>query len=122
MAQLLLLFIFLPFIELVVLLQVGKALGTGYTILLVLGTGIAGMSLVRQQGSLAWHRFTQDVQQGRLPAESLVEAILVLAGSLLLVTPGLITDGAGLLLLVPVSRRVVAKVIMEKLRQRLLRL
>lgn len=57
-----------------------------------------------------------DLQQGILPGDSLLDGLLVLVGSVLLITPGLITDIIGFLLLLPFSRTVVRKFLKIKLR------
>ena len=43
---------------------------------------------------------------GRMPAEKLVDGLLILIGGVVLLTPGLITDIIGILLLIPVTRLV----------------
>lgn len=103
--RLLLIFTLLPVLELVVILEVGKRAGTSYTIGLILLTGFIGAVLARREGLGVLLRFRSSVARGEMPTGTLGEAASVLAGGLLLLTPGFITDGIGFMLLIPVTRR-----------------
>lgn len=102
--KLLILFTLLPLIELYVLIQTGGLIGALPTLGLVLATGIAGAYLARSEGLEVLRSIQQSMQEGQLPAEALVHGALVLAGGLLLLTPGLITDCIGFSLIAPFSR------------------
>ncbi len=102
--RLLLVFTIVPLVELYVLLKVGGLIGVGYTMTLILLTGIAGAYLARTQGFDILRRIQTEMAQGRLPAEQLIDGAMVLAGGLLLLTPGFCTDLLGFTLLVPATR------------------
>ena len=51
----------------------------------------------------------EDALNGRSPADRLVEGLLVLIGGILLLTPGVVTDLTGLLMIFPLSRRPLAR-------------
>ena len=102
--KLALLFIGLPFLEIVILVKLGEAIGFVNTILIVIVTGFTGAILARWQGTKVWQEIALELQQGRMPAESLVDGLLIFAAGLVLITPGLITDIIGFLLLIPVTR------------------
>lgn len=104
--RLLLLFILVPFLELIILIQVGRYLGFWQTVLLLIILGLLGIALVRTQGLSAWHHIRAEIAAGHPPGEALLDGLLVLAAGLLLITPGLLTDAAGLLLLLPPVRAV----------------
>ncbi len=104
--KLLALFILVPILEIYVLLSVGNLIGLGATILLVLATGIAGAYLARTQGLALLMKIQQEIAAGRVPTEELIDGAMVLAGGLLLLTPGFCTDLAGFLLLASFSRAV----------------
>ena len=72
-----------------------------------LGTGFVGALLARNQGYLAVRRLQQALSAGRFPGEEIVDGVLILSGSLLLLTPGFFTDFVGLATLLPGSRAVV---------------
>lgn len=103
--RLMILFLLLPVVELILLIEVGRRIGTPATIVLVLVTGALGAALARSQGMRVLRSIRHDVDQGRVPAEEVVEGVLILIGGLLLLTPGLLTDITGFLLVLPFTRR-----------------
>jgi UPF0716 protein FxsA len=98
--RLLLAFTLIPLAELWLLLRIGAALGGVPTLGLVLITGIVGASLARREGARAWLSVQTELAAGKLPGRELLEAMLVLVAGIVLVTPGILTDLAGLALLV----------------------
>ena len=109
--RLFLLFTIVPVVELALLIRIGGLLGLGPTLLLVIGTGAAGAWLARREGLRAWLAVRDELQGGGLPGESLVHALLILAAGIVLITPGVLTDIAGILLLIPPVRgRLLARV------------
>ena len=102
--RLLALFILLPLAELALLLQVGRWIGLGWTLAIVVATGFLGAALARRQGLRAWLAIQAELRAGRMPGGSLVDGLLILIGGIVLLTPGLLTDLAGFLLLIPGSR------------------
>ena len=109
--RLFLLFTIVPVVELALLIRIGGLLGLGPTLLLVIGTGAAGAWLARREGLRAWLAVRDELQGGGLPGESLVHALLILAAGVVLITPGVLTDIAGILLLIPPVRgRLIARV------------
>lgn len=105
MLRLFLLIALLPLVELWLLFEIGKVIGSGPTILLVLGTGLLGALLLRSQGFYILSQIRADLEQGIIPGDKLFDGLCVLIGGLFLVTPGLITDLSGFLLLIPYTRR-----------------
>jgi UPF0716 protein FxsA len=105
MGRLFLLFTVVPALELALLLQIGATFGAWPTFALLLASGLVGAALARQQGATVLTQLRADLQRGLPPGDHVVEGALVLAGGLLLLTPGLLTDLLGLALLVPASRR-----------------
>lgn len=103
--RLLLLFTFVPVLELIILIKVGAWIGVAPTIALILLTGIAGAYLARTQGLDLAMRIQRELNEGRLPAEELLDGAMVLVGGILLLTPGFFTDLCGFILLVPGTRQ-----------------
>lgn len=98
--RLFLAFTLIPLVELWLLLRIGAVLGAVPTLGLVVITGIAGASLARREGARAWLAVQGELVAGRIPGRELLEALLVLVAGIVLVTPGVLTDLAGLALLV----------------------
>ncbi len=105
MGRLLLLFVVLPAVELGLLIEVGSRIGTAATLLLIVVTGIVGASLARRQGLGVISRVQRETAEGRMPAGTLVDGVIILLAGALLVTPGILTDAFGFLCLVPAFRR-----------------
>ena len=94
-----------PLLELAVLIKVGQSIGFWWTVLLLAGSAVAGGLIIQQQGVTALQRSIESARAGRPPLEPAVDsAFLMLAGMLFLI-PGLLTDAAGFLLLIPPLRR-----------------
>jgi UPF0716 protein FxsA len=105
---LVLLFIGVPLLELVVILQVGAAIGGWLTAGILIVDSIVGAILLRVEGRRAWSDFRLALSEGRWPGDEVAQGALIIVGGTLLVTPGFITDIVGFLLLLAPSRRLVA--------------
>ena len=103
---LLLLFTVVPFVELTLLLWLAGKVGVVNTLLLILFTGVLGASLARWQGLRTTLRIRQEMAQGKVPGEALVDGALILVAGAVLLTPGILTDALGFALLIPVIRHV----------------
>lgn len=102
--KLVVLFILLPLIDLYLLLQIAAWIGVLETIALVVVTGIAGGILARRQGVQTMRRLQYRLERGEQPSRELADGALILLGAALLVTPGVVTDAMGFLLLLPITR------------------
>lgn len=102
--KLLMIFTIVPIIELYVLIEASRQIGLGATVTMIFLTGIAGAFLARSQGFQLIKRIQAELSQGKVPAEDMYDGALVLAGGLLLLTPGFCTDLFGFCLLTPVTR------------------
>ncbi len=98
------LFTLVPLLELYLLIRLGTYMGAVDTIAIVIGTGLVGGLLAKSQGLAVLDRMRTELNQGRPPAESLFDGLLILIAGAMLITPGLLTDGLGLLILIPWSR------------------
>jgi UPF0716 protein FxsA len=116
--RLLLLFTVVPLVELFLLVKLGTVIGIGPTVLIVICTGVLGAWLARWQGLGVLRRVSEDLAEGRLPADALIDGLLILIAGAVLLTPGLITDALGFLLLVPQGRAVVRRTVAARLVQR----
>jgi UPF0716 protein FxsA len=107
--KLFLLFTVVPFIELALLIKIGTIIGLFETILIIVITGMAGALMVRSAGIECLFRIQKNMDSGIIPTEDLFSGVLILVAGAFLLTPGLITDAAGFILLIPVSRDLVKK-------------
>jgi len=104
LGRLILLFTIVPLAELYILIKIGTHIGGLNTILLVIVTAMLGGWLARLQGLRTLRQIQRSLSQGQIPAEELVDGVLILAGGILLLTPGVLTDLFALGLLFPVTR------------------
>ena len=119
LGYLILLFIGVPIVELAILIKIGQLLGIGYTLGLVILTGILGAYLARWQGFVTLRKIQEDVNDGRMPADRLLDGVLILCSGILLLTPGLITDLIGFIGLIPFSRNLVKRWLKRKIKDML---
>ncbi len=103
--RLFLLFTLIPVIELFLLIQLSSFLGPLSTIILVIATGFAGASLARLQGLQTIIKIQTNYKQGIMPGDEIIDAFLILVAGIVLITPGLLTDISGILLLIPKTRQ-----------------
>ena len=115
MVWLVLLLTLVPLVELLALSSLWAILGPVRTVGLILLTGVVGASLARREGLGVLFEMQRDLSEGRSPADRLVEAVLVVAGGLLLLTPGVFTDALGFGMMFPITRRWLAPRILKRL-------
>jgi UPF0716 protein FxsA len=104
LGRLILLFTIVPLAELYILIKIGSHIGGFNTILLVIITAVLGGFLARLQGLRTLQHIQSSLSQGQIPAEELIDGVLILAGGILLLTPGVLTDLFALGLMFPITR------------------
>ena len=102
--KLFLAFTLIPVSEIYIVITIGGQIGILPPITLVILTGIIGASLARSQGLQTLGRIRDSFQQGLVPGEELLNALLIAIAGIVLLTPGFLTDAAGLFLLIPATR------------------
>lgn len=117
--KLILLLTVTPLVELYLLMRLAQITGVGATILIVLGTGVLGGILARAEGLRVLARIQIDLQNRSMPGNSLLEGAMVLVAGALLLTPGILTDACGFLLLLPPSRVLLREVIKRWLEKKM---
>jgi UPF0716 protein FxsA len=110
-----LLFLIVPVIEISILLQLSDVIGGWSTILLVIFTAYLGAKMVKQQGLQAIAQIQQKAASGQIPGEELFNGVCILISGVLLLTPGILTDVLGFLLLTPVVRSKMATALKQKM-------
>ena len=101
----LLILVLLPAVEITLFIQLGGAIGAGWTFLLILTTAAIGLSAMRQQGMATLAQAQLAQAEGRQPVAEMGNGLLILMAGLLLLIPGFLTDALGLMLLWPFGRR-----------------
>lgn len=112
------LFLVVPFVELFVILQVGREIGALNTIALLVLVSVVGAWLVKREGLSVVRRAQERVNKGAVPGRELVDGVLILFAGALLLTPGFVTDLVAVLLLLPPVRAGVRTAATRQLRRR----
>lgn len=113
-----LLFIGLPIFEIWLLIEVGGLIGTWPTLGLCVLTGVVGAWLSRAQGTRTLHTMRARLRRGEMPAREMIDAAMILVAAVTLMTPGLVTDAAGLILLTPPGRALARHLLASTLKAR----
>jgi UPF0716 protein FxsA len=106
------LLLLIPLFDIVLLVFIATNLGALPTVVLVVLTGLVGLLLVRAEGRHTARKIQNKLAEGQLPADELLDGGLLIAAGAFLLTPGLVTDLVGLILVIPPTRypiRVAAK-------------
>ena len=116
---LLTLFIITPVIELLLLLRIASHIGLLQAIVLIVLTGAIGAYLARRQGVRVIREIRTELTHGRLPGAEVLEGILILVAAAVLITPGLVTDIIGFLLLLPICRKSISLWLTHRIREKI---
>src|SRR6185369_14019860 len=117
--RLFLVFTIVPIIEIWLLIQVGSVIGPLPTVAILLAISMAGAWLARSQGFRIIVAIREELAMGRMPAAHFLDGALILAGGILLLTPGFFTDFIGLFFLIPATRNLLKRWLRTWLEQRL---
>ena len=98
------LFILVPIVELILLIKVGEIIGIWYTIGLVILTGFLGAIAAKFEGMRVWHEAQKELMRFEVPADRLIDGLMILIGAIFLLTPGILTDITGFALIIPFTR------------------
>lgn len=108
------LFLLVPLIEIYFLIQVGEVIGAGWTIFAVVATAVIGAGLLRMQGLSTLKRAQSSMAKGQVPAIAMLEGVALLFSGAMLLTPGFVTDTIGFILLIPIVRLFLIKILFRK--------
>ncbi|WP_434390581.1 FxsA family protein [Melittangium boletus] len=109
----------LPFVELYLLWRIGHAVGWEAVLALVLVPAMIGSWLARREGTRVLRQWQAALARRQVPEEGLLGGLLVLVGGVLLMLPGVLSDAVGLVLLLPPTRRLVARWVRREVERRI---
>ena len=93
-----------PLADALFLVFVAGQVGWQVTVALVVLTALLGTLAVRAEGRHTLRRIQRSLAQGKTPTDELVDGGLLIAAGAFLLTPGLLTDALGFLLVFPLTR------------------
>jgi UPF0716 protein FxsA len=97
-------FAIFPLVEIFILIKIAGLIGTLNTILLVIAMAMLGALLARLEGVRTLRQIQASLSQGQIPAEELIDGVLIFIAGVLLIVPGILSDLIALGLLVPYTR------------------
>lgn len=112
-------FIVLPVLEIWLITTVAGQLGWVPTLLTVILVSAAGAWLVRREGLGVMQRVRDNIRGGRMPTDDLADGAMIFFASALMLTPGFLTDGIGLALLIPPIRALLRPPVIAYFRRRI---
>lgn len=121
MRPFLLLFLLFPVLELFVFVKVSAAIGFFPALLLVILGSLLGVMVLRVAGLATALRARESLNRGELPAQQMLEGLMLALGGGLLILPGFISDVFGLLMLLPFTRRLLANKMRERAEEQAMR-
>ena len=97
----------IPLIEIYLFIKVGSQIGALNTILLILVTAIVGIWYARYEGFNTLRSGMSQLVKNELPLYEIVSGAAIAFAALLLILPGFATDIIGILLIFPITRKII---------------
>ena len=107
MNTVLFLIIGIPLIEIYLFIKIGSQIGAFNTILLILTTAVAGVAYARYEGFNTLRSGMSQLIKNEMPIYELISGATLAFAALLLILPGFATDLIGILLVIPITRRLI---------------
>ena len=111
-------FFSIPIVEMYLLIEVAKRIEALPTILLVMLTAVLGVSLIRQQGLSTLTKGIRRLNRAEIPAAEIIEGVLLAVAGAFLITPGFLTDFIGFMIIIPITRRITALMLLKRMAAR----
>ena len=97
----------IPLIEIYLFIKVGSQIGALNTILLILSTAIVGIWYARYEGFNTLKSGMSQLVKNELPLYEIISGAAIAFAALLLILPGFATDIIGILLIFPLTRKII---------------
>ncbi len=107
MNTVLLLIIGIPLIEIYLFIKIGSQIGAFNTVLLILITAVAGVAYAKYEGFNTLKSGMSQLIKNEMPIYELISGATLAFAALLLIFPGFATDLIGILLVLPITRRLI---------------
>ena len=104
----------LPALEIFIMIKIGGQIGALNTIILIFLTAIIGIYYAKRQGIQTLKSGMMNIYQNKAPIYELISGASIAFAALLLIIPGFFTDSVGFLLLFPLSRNILFKMMVSK--------
>ncbi len=118
MNSLLFFIIGVPIIEIYLFIEIGSKIGAVLTIFLILSTAFIGVIYVRYEGFNTLRSAMGQLIKNEIPLFEIVSGAALVIGAFLLLLPGFLTDTIGLLLIFPITRKMIFKKVSTKYKEK----
>jgi Protein affecting phage T7 exclusion by the F plasmid len=118
MNSLLFFIIVIPIIEIYLFIEIGSKIGAVLTILLILSTAFIGIIYVRYEGFNTLRSAMGQLIKNEIPLFEIVSGAALVIGAFLLLLPGFLTDAIGILLIFPITRKMIFKKVSSKYKEK----
>src|SRR5690606_37562022 len=109
----------LPACEIGVFVWIGGKIGPWWVVLLILLTGIIGITIAKIQGTYTLQKARISINNGQVTTEQIMDGICILIGAVFLLSPGFITETIGLLLVFPILRKPLKRVLYHFIKRKM---
>ena len=110
----LLLIILIPVIEIYLFIKIGSQIGAFTTISLIFFTAIIGVFYARYEGLNTLKSGVSQLYKNQMPLFELMSGAALAVAAVLLILPGFATDILGFLIIFPLTRKLVFKLVTKK--------
>ena len=110
----LLLIILIPVIEIYLFIKIGSQIGAFTTISLIFLTAIIGVFYARYEGLNTLKSGVSQLYKNQMPLFELMSGAALAVAAVLLILPGFATDILGFLIIFPLTRKLVFKLVTKK--------
>ena len=114
MNTVLILIIGIPLIEIYLFIKIGSHLGAFNTVLLILTTAIAGVAYARYEGFNTLKSGMSQLIKNEMPIYEIISGATLAFAAFLLIFPGFATDILGILLVIPITRKLILGIFINK--------
>ena len=114
MNTVLILIIGIPLIEIYLFIKIGSQIGAFNTILLILTTAIAGVAYARYEGFNTLKSGMSQLIKNEIPIYEIISGATLAFAAFLLIFPGFATDILGILLVIPITRKLILGIFINK--------
>ena len=108
----------IPLVEIYLMIKIGNAIGAFNTIFLIFFTAITGIYFARLEGLNAIKSGFNQLVRDRVPIYEIISGAVLAFAAMLLIIPGFLTDLAGFLLIIPITRKIFIKFLSSKLNKK----
>ena len=114
MNTLILLIIGIPILEIYLFIKIGSQIGAFNTIALIVLTAFLGLAYARYEGFNTLRSGMSQLMKNEIPIYEMISGAALAFAALLLILPGFATDILGILLIFPISRKLLLKNVSKK--------